>query len=44
LLASLPVLLRRTLRRLFARNIGPSTFSSMTVSVVQAAIVAASIR
>lgn len=42
-LASLPALLRKTLRRLFARKVGPSAVSSILTYRVQAVIVAASV-
>lgn len=42
-LSSLPALLRKTLRRLLARKVGPLAVSSMIRCTVQAAIAAASI-
>ena len=43
-LASLPALLRKTLRRLFARKVGPSADSFMILYRVQVSIVAVSVR
>lgn len=43
-LVSLPGLLRKTLRRLFARKVGPSAVSSILMCYVQTVIVISSVR